>query len=225
MVIQIKINIRPDITEPFLNFTSGRNKELFIDDIIFYDDSKIVYRAVLKKSDFIDDIEKIMEEKNTLEKKYGIRYFEILNIDSTMKTYSVLIIQDLPDIASKLLSRFSMSVFIVPPFVLNNEGLIVNILTMSGSADAVRLFLDENKLDYLIIRVGTLDSKDLVLSDRERMILKFAFEYGYFEQPRKNTLEDLSVKIGVSKSTILRILRLAENKIIKKYFEEDNILE
>ncbi len=220
MISHLTVNLNSDFAEPISTFLRDKNKELIISDIIFYDSKKIVYKARLRKSDFIDNMDKILLEEKQIKEKYGVRYFEILNSDSTLKMYSILIIQKMPHLAEKLLSTFSDSVFIIPPLILNDWGLKVNLLAISGFLEPIRNFLQENTIKYEVVKIGNLDFGSKILSEREEIIIKRAYDSGYFEQPRRNNLENLSDSLGITKSTLMRILRKAENKIIKNYLEE-----
>jgi predicted DNA binding protein len=60
-------------------------------------------------------------------------------------------------------------------------------------------------------------SKKALLTTRQETVLALVFEFGYFEIPRKISLERLANKIGISKSTLDVIIRRAENKILVRY--------
>lgn len=55
------------------------------------------------------------------------------------------------------------------------------------------------------------------LSDHELYVLRVAYEEGYFEWPRKVRLEDLAIKLGVSKTTVAEHLRRALKKLLNAY--------
>lgn len=220
MISHLTINLNSDVAEPISTFLKGKNKELIISDIIFYDCKKIVYRARLRKSDFIDNLDKIKLKEERIKEKYGVKYFEIIDSDSTLKMYSILIIQNMPPLAGELLSKFNDSVFIIPPMILNDWGLKVNLLAISGILESIQNFLQENTIKYEVIKIGNLEFGSKVLSEREEIIIKRAYDAGYFEQPRRNSMENISDNLAITKSTFMRILRKAENKIIKNYLEE-----
>jgi len=220
MISHLTVNLNSDFAEPISTFLRDKNKELIISDIIFYDSKKIVYKARLRKSDFIDSMDKILLEEKHIKEKYGVRYFEILNSDSTLKIYSILIIQNMPYLAEKLLLKFDESVFIIPPLILNDWGLKVNLLAISGFLESIQDFLQANAIKYEIVKIGNLDLGSKILSEREEIIIKKAYDAGYFEQPRRISMENISDNLEITKSTFMRILRKAENKIIKNYLEE-----
>lgn len=57
------------------------------------------------------------------------------------------------------------------------------------------------------------------LTNKQRDMLKIAFDCGYFEIPKKISLEKLAKKIGISKSTLNVHLNKAERAIIRSIFE------
>lgn len=87
-----------------------------------------------------------------------------------------------------------------------NRNAIDNLLT----------FFEEKKIQFQILKIGispyTIDKLDNRLSLDESNILDMAINSGFFEVPRNISLEDLSKKLGRSKSAISVLLR----KIIKK---------
>ncbi len=61
--------------------------------------------------------------------------------------------------------------------------------------------------------------RDLTL--RQEEILKMAFELGYFDFPKKIKLDKLSMRLGISPSTLAEILHRAEKHIMIKHFREE----
>lgn len=57
------------------------------------------------------------------------------------------------------------------------------------------------------------------LTPRQLQALILAYEYGYFDYPKRITLSDLSKILNVKQSTIDEILRRGVKKIIKYYLE------
>jgi len=62
-------------------------------------------------------------------------------------------------------------------------------------------------------------SEEDVLTFREYEMLKFAFERGYFDSPKRIGLEDLARFFDCSKSTASETLRRALTKVLRSYFE------
>ncbi len=58
------------------------------------------------------------------------------------------------------------------------------------------------------------------LSMKQKRVLIEAYKSGYFEWPRKTSVDELAKSFGIAKSTCLHHLRTAEFKIMKKLIEE-----
>jgi len=58
------------------------------------------------------------------------------------------------------------------------------------------------------------------LTDRQTEALRAAYLAGYFEWPRSSQAERIASSMDIATSTWLRHLRLAENKIVRWFFEE-----
>ncbi|MHA1803879.1 MAG: helix-turn-helix domain-containing protein [Promethearchaeota archaeon] len=81
--------------------------------------------------------------------------------------------------------------------------------------DLLHVF-DEKNIEYELLRIGNAPSQSTEEKNRlnaeEEYILKTAIETGFFEIPRRISLEDLARKLNKSKSSLSVSLR----KIIKK---------
>jgi predicted DNA binding protein len=197
---------------PFSSFFSPGNKDLFIDRIINYDSKRIVYIATLRKGDFVEELGRADRISKRLLEMYGILKFEILDKDASLKIYRVLVNQKLPTIATKLLKKHGGGMFLSPPMALTEDGLRINIIVMKGFLSGVRKFLDESGLDYRILRTKNLTAGYPELSYREKFILEYALESGYFDVPRRKKTEEICNALGTSKSTFSRAIRNAERK-------------
>lgn len=75
----------------------------------------------------------------------------------------------------------------------------LNILSVSGDFD------DESS------RLGTP-------SEKQQAALKLAFELGYFEVPRRTTLEDVAHQLGISDTALSQRLRRGMNQLLTQTF-------
>ncbi len=59
-----------------------------------------------------------------------------------------------------------------------------------------------------------LKSAKELLSDKQLEIFRLACDYGYYEMPKKITIEELAERTGISQSTLAEHLRKAEKKLL-----------
>lgn len=59
------------------------------------------------------------------------------------------------------------------------------------------------------------------LTDRQREVLRVAYDRGYYERPREATGEDVAAELGVSVSTFTQHVRVAERNLLDILFEGD----
>jgi predicted DNA binding protein/FixJ family two-component response regulator len=57
------------------------------------------------------------------------------------------------------------------------------------------------------------------LTDKQRRALQTAYNEGYFERPRARSAEEVADVLGVSGTTFLQHLRVAERKLLAEFFE------
>lgn len=60
------------------------------------------------------------------------------------------------------------------------------------------------------------------LTDRQREVLEFAFEAGYYEWPRETTGEELAEQLDISQPTLSEHLSAAERKLLSLLLERAN---
>lgn len=59
------------------------------------------------------------------------------------------------------------------------------------------------------------------LTDRQREVVRYALEAGYFEWPRRATSEEVAAGLGISRTTFLEHLRKGEAKILEEALDDD----
>ncbi len=93
--------------------------------------------------------------------------------------------------------------------LLKLDGVNVEILSITNLRS-----LEDDRYADIIERV----SKNL--SMKQKKVLVEAYRHGYFEWPRKMSVDELARHFGIAKSTCLHHLRTAESKIIRIFLEE-----
>jgi len=70
------------------------------------------------------------------------------------------------------------------------------------------------------LKKSTRITKKRLLTDRQDQIIRIAFDKGYYNIPKKTTIEELAMIINISKSTLAEILQRAEKKVIWQHFNK-----
>ena len=92
---------------------------------------------------------------------------------------------------------------------------------LAPNASYVKNFVKRvTDLGYSIKRKYVFDpTVDLKLTPRQEEIIEYALNNGYYDIPKKISVDDICSEFGCSKSTISVIMRTAEKKIIENYLE------
>lgn len=63
------------------------------------------------------------------------------------------------------------------------------------------------------------------LTPKQYEVLRYAFEKGYYDVPKRISTEELAAQFGLSKSTVSVIIRSAERKVISLFFSQNSDVE
>lgn len=132
-----------------------------------------------------------------------------------------------------LIQEYNNTIFKV---LKENNAIVINSIKMNGK-DIWKFLVYDYQLNRIIkelksmvkierIEVKDYDSTDDIwfFNNMEFLALKTAYEMGYFENPRRITIKELSKIAGISESAYIYYLRRAQKKLIKKYLDSlDNI--
>lgn len=58
-----------------------------------------------------------------------------------------------------------------------------------------------------------------LLTDRQTEIIRIAYQWGYFDYPRRTTVRTIAKALGISASTLSETLRKGQKKVIEAYFK------
>ena len=79
---------------------------------------------------------------------------------------------------------------------------------------------------YGVTRLSSREyDEENVLTKRQEEIIRYAFDNGYYEVPKKINLDDIAEKFDISKSTASVIIRDAEKKLITLCLQTDMFTE
>ena len=90
--------------------------------------------------------------------------------------------------------------------------------------------LGDDEMNVDIHRMVAMSVEDLIcversiLTDRQYETLKLAWDHGYYEVPRRTDLQELSDRLGVSRSAVSQRLTTAETKLVGLVIEDHGVL-
>jgi len=81
--------------------------------------------------------------------------------------------------------------------------------------------LSKARIDYRLREISSAHPR-AELTERQRSVLKSAWELGLYDYPRRITNDELAARIGVGSGTLSEILKRAEKKVIGSYFDSQS---
>jgi len=119
--------------------------------------------------------------------------------------------------------RDRLDLIIDPPIILDQERLLVSIITESNNIDQFVKSLDQyydEGLEILSISHIPLNYKNLFLklTDRQKEILYYAIQQGYFEIPRRINSQKIADHFKISRSALYEHLRKIDKIIYHSIF-------
>ncbi len=96
---------------------------------------------------------------------------------------------------------------------------LIEWTVIAANSTYIRNFIKRAKnAGYNVVRRLMVDpNPELRLTARQEEVMTFALENGYYEIPKRITIDDLCRKFDCSKSTLSVVMRSAEKKIIELY--------
>lgn len=111
---------------------------------------------------------------------------------------------------------------------VRNDSFIVSVTLPTRSV--LRSLVEELRargatvnLERIVPLSDTVGDNDQLLldvqaiTDKQQEAIETAVEIGYYDQPRRANLEDLSKKLGVSRSAVSQRLNAAETKLVREF--------
>lgn len=139
-------------------------------------------------------------------------------IDTRRKIYRIMFKEKYDDMVSTVMYEHT-SLFQSDYIDASGEQIIAII--PSGELTEVKRELESlgKVIDFKSKPADLTDfmGTDLNLTAQERNALHWAYKYGYYQVPRDIHLEDVSRKLGISKSALAESLRKAESKVVTEW--------
>jgi predicted DNA binding protein len=128
-----------------------------------------------------------------------VKYFEDEESMNTFQDFDMDLIDTTPAVIS--LDKITYSV------IGENENLIKYVELVKTKV---------GKITNMTFKKARYQSKDIlkVLTDRQRDILTTAYQFGYYDYPKKISSEKLAGRVNIGKTTMVQHLRKAEGRIL-----------
>lgn len=167
------------------------------------------YEAVDSRNESLEEYVKQMK------KSMQVVNMKITHKSSTRYWTRVTHKLDFPSIHETILESGSMTIL---PIVIEDGIQYHNIL--SPTPDAFRRLLKQLKERFSNINLKALSSKPTdtlqeLLTDKQYEAIVLAFQKGYYEIPRKCTLEGLAPILGIKRVALQERIRRAEQRIVE----------
>ncbi|QIW25326.1 bacterio-opsin activator [Sulfolobus sp. S-194] len=175
--------------------------------IIAYDEVKLNNNYDIKN--FLKDLKKSDRVKEI---------YNINKINTSREIYRILLKESYESMVRGILDNYT--IFDVKDIIVKGEERLVLIIPIS---EVIELKKDMEsigkvlKITYNKIRLNDVFLSIFSLSKREKESMKLAYLYGFYEMPKKITLDELAKILRVSKPTVEEYIRRAERKIIKSF--------
>ena len=100
---------------------------------------------------------------------------------------------------------------------MRDDGLMRWVLLLDSHKSLRKLLkiLEDSGLEYEIEKIQHR-MENIILTQRQREVLELAYRLGYYDIPRRITLEELSEILDISPRAVSEILRRAEKKILER---------
>jgi len=159
---------------------------------------------------------KMLEGKN-----YGIPYIEVIKEDRGNNEFIFFSKHNWIKETKQFLDRLDL--IIDPPIILDQDRLLVSIITENKNVDEFINALDNyynGKLEILSISNihPNYENLFLKLTDRQKEIVYYAIQHGYFEIPRRINSKKIANHFKISRSALYEHLRKIERIIYHTIF-------
>ncbi len=162
--------------------------------------------------------------KTLMKKDSSVKLIKAYNIDKSSSIISMNV-----DYHETFLDRLiSLRIFPIKSSVSNSRENYIFVsedIKIASIKNELRdyknvkiIMLQEIKSEAIVPEIGNF-LIDIFLTDREKEIIKFAKENGFFNIPRKSSNTELASQLNISKMAMNVEIRKALNKIVNKIYK------
>jgi predicted DNA binding protein len=104
----------------------------------------------------------------------------------------------------------------------STKGSIIAYSFLTPDFDAYRAIistLEKRKFKVRLLKVGKVESRTEILTEKQHRILWIALQAGYFDYPKKIDSAELSGRLGISPATLTEITRRGIRRLLGSYFK------
>tara|TARA_B100001559_G_scaffold147295_1_gene123477 strand:- start:1413 stop:2072 length:660 start_codon:yes stop_codon:yes gene_type:complete len=149
----------------------------------------------------------------------GISVVEILEEwASDYLTHHLLIL----DFDSELIGDFFLNddLCILSGTNLTSSGLVIQLSgRQSSMANLLNRIQNQMPVERIVRARNSEGISNISTTLQQHKIVKLAHNNGWYEVPKKTSIRDLAVKLGLSKSTVAEQLVKAEGEIVKQFLK------
>jgi len=162
-----------------------------------------------------------MHPKMLESEHYGMSYIEIIEEDRGNNEYIFFSKHNWVKQTKDFLDKLDL--IIDPPIILDQNRLLVSIIAESKNVDEFVNSLNQfykEKMEILSISVikPNYENLFLKLTDRQKEIVYYAIQHGYFEIPRRINSKKIANYFKISRSALYEHLRKIERTIYNTIF-------
>ncbi len=166
--------------------------------------------------------EEVQGRAAELREKYGLRHFELLEVNDEGTGYTALLRVSMTEGMGEVFGLLGSDILPAQPFTFQAERTRVSFHTTDAQLRGLREILDRLGMDYAVEKSRQVAGTDLQplgnLTERQRHLLQLAHGLGYYKSPARTDLSHLAEIAGVSKAAVSKQLRVAEEKVLDELF-------
>ncbi len=159
----------------------------------------------------------IVARRESLRRRYRLKDFDVLKVESRGRAYIALIRQQNPGPIEDIVEALGAGVTPTTPTVIRRDVTFLSFLADESTESEVFGLLDGLRVPWkLLRRTAIRPAADIGgLTARQREILSLAWNLGYFEIPARAGLQRIAALTGLSRNTVSQHLRRATRRILR----------
>ena len=166
--------------------------------------------------------ESSMHPKTLEKEQYGMSYIEVIEENRGKNEYIFFSKLKWPKKTKEFLDRLDL--IIDPPIILEEDRILVSVLSdrknIDELVDALNIFYGGRMEIQSISQIHpNYDNLFLKLTDRQKEIVYYAIQHGYFEIPRRISSMKIANHFNITRSALYNHLRKVERTIFNSIFQ------